>query len=181
MNIRKIVLSAFIASLMAFQSVSVCTGNAQVSTAFESTFKTEKQDKTSPDLSFLYDEEEGGYFIGIGLRDVEYTVPVDYNAMDVKKLDLGHVYAAVTENGPLLTDTVVLNIPEEVEVVNKHWKCMVTGIPHITLVYPSGEKEELKADDYQEMREYTIKEVNDETIPEEGIDRLMFVYAAMIR
>ena len=178
MNIRKIVLSAFIASLMAFQSVSVCTGNAQVSTAFESTFKTEKQDKSSPDLSFLYDEEEGGYFIGIGLRDVEYTVPVDYKAMDVKKLDLGHVYAAVTEKEPLLTDTVVLNIPEEVEVVNKHWKCMVTGIPHITLVYPSGEKEELKADDYQEMREYTIKEVNDETIPEEGIDRLMFIYAA---
>lgn len=159
MNIRKMALSTFIAMLTAFQSLSVCTGNAEVIPVMENTQKTASQGDILNDLSFMKDEEGEGYYIAIGMNTMEETVPSEYMDMKVTKLCLDHVYISSDFDGFWGTTPIVLNIPEGVEIADKHWKSAVTGIPCLKLVYESGETEELQADDYDEMLEYTRQEM----------------------
>ena len=109
-------------------------------------------DLNNSTFSYLYDEEDDDYFLGINLAGEFDALPTEYKGKKVDKLDLEHIH--YTDNFNPYTG-YELEIPEGIRIVNKHWKGAVTGIPEITLKYPSGETEVLRSDDYDELVEYT--------------------------
>ena len=163
MNIRKHVSAAFIAMITALNTVSFSTGNAQIKTDMNTIQTTVKEESEDCELSFMEDEESDGYYIAIGVKDTETDVPAQVDDFTVSKLCLDRVYLADDfPKGEYGTDHFTLNIPDGVEVVIKHWKCAMTGIPCIKLVYASGETEIIKADDYDEMAEQTTEDLKND-------------------
>ncbi len=153
MKFAKSILTTLVAVTAAFQPLTAVTGSAQVHINAENTAKTLTKDELINDMSFLYDEEDSVYYLGVGLRNIYFKVPTECNGRKIGKLDLGHVYFA-EKYIPSDTDRVIIIVPDGVEVVNKHWNCNDTGIPFIELVYASGEVEDIKADDYEKVAEY---------------------------
>ncbi|MBP7187271.1 MAG: leucine-rich repeat protein [Ruminococcus sp.] len=163
MNIRKHVSAAFIAMITALNTVSVTTGNAQIKTDMNIIQTTVKEESEDCELSFMEDYKTNGYYIAIGVKDTETDVPAQVDDFTVSKLCLDRVYLADDfPKGEYGTDHFTLNIPDGVEVVIKNWKCAMTGIPCIKLVYASGETEIIKADDYDEMAEQTTEDLKND-------------------
>ena len=163
MKIAKSILTTLVAVTAAFQPLTAVTGSAQISTDMNITQTAVKDDSEDSDLSFMEDDESDGYYIAIGVKYAETDVPAQFEDFNVRKLCLDHVY--VSDDCPIGSvgeDFFTLNIPDGVEVVIKNWKCAVTGIPCIKLVYASGETEVIKADDYDEMAEQTTEDLKND-------------------
>ena len=163
MKFAKSILTTLIAVTAAFQPLTAVTGSAQISTDMNITQTAVKDESEDSDLSFMEDDESDGYYIAIGVKYAETDVPAQFEDFNVRKLCLDHVY--VSDDCPIGSvgeDFFTLNIPDGVEVVKKNWKCAITGIPCIKLVYASGETEVIKADDYDEMAEQTTEDLKND-------------------
>lgn len=120
MNIRKHVSAAFIAMITALNTVSFSTGNAQIKTDMNIIQTTVKEESENSDLSFMEDEESDGYYIAIGVKDIETDVPAQSEDFTVRKLCLDHVYVSDDfRMGTFSDNYFTLNMPEGVEVVKK--------------------------------------------------------------
>ena len=110
-------------------------------------------------------------YISIGeLYFDEVTIPEEIYGNKNVKIDLEHIYLSSDSQDCFCDDPAyIIYVPEGAEIVNKRWKCSVTGIPAIKLVYGSGETEELKADDFDEMMEFASKS---EEIPDYDNDEI---------
>ena len=124
-------------------------------------------------FSYLYDAENDDYYLSVNVSCMSPQVlPTEYKGKKVSKIDLEHVYYPDGyENADLS-----LNIPDGISIVNKHWKGAVTGIAEITLKFPSGETEVLRSDDYDELFEYTKKEVKKNCQTIDNIEKICQTY-----
>ncbi len=118
-------------------------------------------------FSYLYDEKDDDYYLGIDLSKEFDALPTEYNGKKVDKLDLEHVHYS---GGSESYREFELEIPAGFRIVNKHWKGSVTGIPEITLKYPSGDTEVLRSDDYDELVEYAKMALRENEFDEKYIE-----------
>ena len=130
------ILTSALALSLAFQSVPALVSHAE-------------EDFLDALVTLHGDSDIKEYDIALGVYCNEYTIPTELANGKIVGLDLAHVYVRNYMFDMKNSDSVILHIPEGVEITNKHWRGVFTGVTSITLIYASGEKEKLLCDDYE--------------------------------